>query len=621
MCGIVGYVGNRLAGPVILEGLRRVKYRGYDSAGIALLNNGEIPFCKQAGKIDDLERTLNQLSFFKKIPSTIGIGHTRWATHGAATDSNAHPHFSCDARIAVVHNGIVENHEALRAMLVERGHIFASETDTEVIAHLIEEIRKTLNGDPLEVVRTALAEIKGTYGLAVIFADYPQTLVFARHGSPLRLGFGKDEFWVASDAISFRAFTDQEHVLEEGQMGIIRPGITPEGYYLQDMNKIPVSPKIETIKWTLEQIEKGSYSHFMLKEIFEQPTSLRSAMAGRINENGLIKLGGPENYQECLKAANHHLLVAAGTSSYAAMVGEILLQEVAKVSAQAKNASELANQKFPCFPPETIGWVVSQSGETADVLGAMGKMKDMGLDVMAICNVVGSSVTREALTGVYIHAGPEIGVASTKAFTAQVLVLHLISLFLRQLRGVVEEKWLGQYLEDLRGLPEKVEMILGQADQIKTLAEKYSGYLNFLFLGRGINHPTANEGALKLKEISYRHAEGYAMGEMKHGPLALIDENFPTVVLVPENDDCYKKILSNINEIKARGGPIIAIANEGDKEIGKLVTDVIYIPATTYYLTPILMVIPLQLFAYYLAVKLGRNVDQPRNLAKAVTVE
>lgn len=623
MCGIIGYVGKNKAVPILLDGLIRVEYRGYDSAGIAVLDQiSGIVVCKQKGKIKKEDNGLELLMLnngFYQHPSTIGIAHTRWATHGVPDDINAHPHLSCRKHVAVVHNGIIHNFSKLKVVLEGRGHIFRSQTDTEILAHLIGEY---LDSDPLKAVHTALAEIEGTYGLAVIFSDYPNCIVFARNGSPLCLGLGKDEkgnpeYFVASDAASFRKFTDQQIILEDGQIGLV----TEDGYEIMDMDKVPVSPKTQTIEWELAQIEKEGFAHFMLKEIHEQPDSLARAIAGRIEEDGKIKLAGPLDHPEVLQNAKNHLIVAAGTSLNAGLVGEILFQEIAKIPAQAKNASELASQKFPCLPEKTLGWVISQSGETADVLEAMKAMKRIGMDVLAICNVVGSSITHNALTGVYIHAGPEIGVASTKAFTAQIVVLHLISLLLRQIREIENEPWMNKYMEDLKNIPEKVKMILSQADQIKELAEKYAYYENFLYLGRGINFPTAREGALKLKEISYIHAEGYEMGEMKHGPLALINEKFPTVCIVPKNDDNYGKIISNISEITTRSGPVIAIANEGDEEIKKHVNDVIYIPSTTYYLTPILFVIPLQLFAYYAAVKLKRNVDQPRNLAKSVTVE
>lgn len=621
MCGIIGYIGNKPAVQLLLDGLIRVEYRGYDSAGIAIIGESGIMVFKQKGKIKKEDNGLELLMLKNGLyqhPSTIGIAHTRWATHGEPSDENAHPHLSCRKHVAVVHNGIIENFSDLREILLKRNHQFRSETDTEILAHLIGEY---LDGDPLEAVRTALTEVKGTYGLAVLFRDYPKQIVFARKGSPLCLGLGDKEYFVASDPASFRKHTDKQIILEDGQIGLV----TKDGYDIMDMNKVAISPKIHTIEWELAQIEKEGFPHFMLKEIHEQPDSLARAIAGRIDEeeDNKIKLAGLLDHPEVLQNAKNHLIVAAGTSLNAGLVGEILFQEIAKVPAQAKNASELASQKFPCLPEKTLGWVISQSGETADVLEAMKTMKKIGMDVLAICNVVGSSITHNALTGVYIHAGPEIGVASTKAFTAQIMVLHLISLFLRQIesRKIEKEPWMNKYMDDLKNIPEKVKIILSQADQIKELAEKYYRYKNFLYLGRGINYPTAREGALKLKEISYIHAEGYEMGEMKHGPLALIGKKFPTVCIVPKNDDNYGKIISNISELTTRSGPVIALANEGDNEIAKHVSDVIYIPSTTYYLTPILFVIPLQLFAYYAAVKLKRNVDQPRNLAKSVTVE
>lgn len=615
MCGIIGYVGKKKAVPILLEGLKRVEYRGYDSAGIAVFGpEGEIKICKKEGKIVELERAMKRNRFLDN-ESTIGIGHTRWATHGEPTDINAHPHLSCRKHVAVVHNGIIENFSDLRNMLIEREHIFQSETDTEIFAHLIGEY---LDGDPLEAVRSALSEIKGTYGLAVIFRDYPDLIVFARKASPLCLGLARDGYFVASDPVSFRKHTNKKITLEDGEIGYIKR----DEYGIMNMKKVKIARKAEKIEWELEQIEKSGYDHFMFKEICEQPQSLQNTVGGRIKSDNKIKLGGLEDHDELLERIENVILVAAGTSYYAGMIGEILIQEISKIPAQARNASELANQKYPCFSKNTAIWAISQSGETADLLLAIRQTKKVGLPVFGLCNVVGSSVARETVAGVYIHAGPEIGVASTKAFTSQVLALHLISLYLRQLKGIKKQLWMNKYLVDLKNIRKKVGEILEAKNAIKKLAKKYCRYEHFLFLGRGINYPTAMEGALKLKEISYIHAEGYPAGEMKHGPIALVGKNFPSLFIVPKNDENYDKIISNIKEIKARkGSKVIAVANEGDKKIADLVDDVIYIPSTTYYLTPILFVIAFQLFAYYCAVELGRDVDQPRNLAKSVTVE
>ncbi len=615
MCGIVGYIGHRKVVPILLNGLQRVEYRGYDSAGIAIPDQSCILIRKSAGKIKDLRAILKQDGLTDRS-IFYGIAHTRWGTHGLPTDINAHPHIDSEGQVAIVHNGIIENFDDLRKILEKEGCQFSTETDTEVLAQLI---GKCLNGDPLEAVRSALQEVQGTYGLAAIFRDHPGIIIFARHGSPLCIGLGEDEWFVASDAQSFRQYTNQQIVVEEHQIGIL----SSKGYQIRDMNNVAVSPLIEKIEWTVEEAEKGHYDHFMLKEICEQPVSLTNSMRGRVTYGSIVTLGGLSESENVLKSVTQLTFMAAGTSLYAAMIGRILLQEISGLPAYCENASELANQENPCFPERSAFWAISQSGETADLLRAMERVKSFHYPVFGLCNVVGSSVARQTQKsgGVYIHAGPEIGVASTKAFTSQVLVLNLISMYLRELKGIRKEAWIAKYFKDLGNLTAMVQEVVDQRPVIQQLAKKYCQYKNFLFLGRGINYPVALEGALKLKEISYIHAEGYPTGEMKHGPLAMICEDFPTVVIVPRKDNFYKKIISNIQEIKVRKGPVIAIANEGDEEIASYVDDVIYIPSITYYLTPILFVVPLQLFAYYVAVELGHNVDQPRHLAKSVTVE
>ena len=623
MCGIVGYVGPNKAVPVLLNGLKRVEYRGYDSAGLALFEeDGCIKILKRVGKIKDLEALLEQSSVMQH-PATIGIGHTRWATHGdpdalddEGNPKNCHPHISCRGKVAIVHNGIITNYASLKEFLVGRDHVFTSDTDSEVLAHLISEYA---NGDPLEAVRTALERVEGTYGIAVMFQEHPDCIVFARNGSPVVVGYGHqlNEYMVASDTSSLIGVVDKQMHIEDGQIGMVS---RQSGFVVCDMDKVAISPKFEKITQKLEEIQLDGYPHFMLKEICNQPASLRNTIAGRL-DNQHVVLGGLEDHRELLNRIEAHFMVAAGTSLYAGMIGEILLQEVSKLYAQWKNASELANQRLPHFPDNSAVWAITQSGETADLLLAIKKAEEFGLSVFGIPNVVGSSVARRTKRGIYINAGPEQGVASTKAFTSQVMVLNLLALYLRRLRHVTHEPWIERYVSDIKRIPDQIQQIVDGRDKIREIARKYSHYRNFLYLGRGINYPVALEGALKLKEISYIHAEGYSSGEMKHGPIAMIDPQFPTVIIAPTRDDYYDKIISNIREITSRGGPVLALANEGDTEIAQYVNDVIYVPDTTYYLMPLLFVVPLQLLAYYIAVELGKNVDQPRNLAKSVTVE
>jgi glucosamine--fructose-6-phosphate aminotransferase (isomerizing) len=608
MCGIVGYVGKEKAVPLLVEGLKRLEYRGYDSAGIAVLEDEGLIFEKCAGKISALEALLKD----KKFKSTTGIAHTRWATHGEPTDLNAHPHLDCKGKIAVVHNGIIENYRSLRELLDRKGHKFTSDTDTEILAHLIEEY---YDGDLMEATQAALSQVEGTYGIAVLCKDSPRQIVAARHGSPLVIGTGKGENFVASDVAAILRHTNKVVYLEDREVALI----DPESFVISTVDKTEVTPQIEEISWTLDQIEKGGFPHFMLKEIFEQPTTLRNAIRGRLNyEEGTARLNGLNLQYEELHLINRIILSACGTAWHAALVGEYMIEDTALIPVEVEYASEF-RYRSPIINDGTVVFVISQSGETTDTQAALREAKRKGATVLGICNVVGSTIARETDGGVYIHAGPEIGVASTKAFTSQMMVLSLVSLLLARMRTMSLDRG-RKIIDAIRKIPDQAEQILkGDAD-IKAIAEKYYKKNNFLYLGRGFNFPVALEGALKLKEISYIHAEGYPAAEMKHGPIALIDENMP-VVVVALKDKVHDKVLSNIAEIKARKGKIIAVATEGDSEIADKVDHVIYIPHTQELLTPILSVIPLQLLAYHMAVKRGCNVDQPRNLAKSVTVE
>jgi len=608
MCGIVGYVGKEKAVPLLLEGLKRLEYRGYDSAGIAVLEEKGLIFEKCAGKISALEALLQE----KKFNSTTGIAHTRWATHGEPTDLNAHPHLDCKGKIAVVHNGIIENYRSLRELLDRKGHKFTSDTDTEILAHLIEEY---YDGDLMEATQAALSQVEGTYGIAVLCKDSPQQIVAARHGSPLVIGTGKGENFVASDVAAILRYTNKVVYLEDREVALV----DPENFHVSTVDKTEVTPQIEEISWTLDQIEKGGFPHFMLKEIFEQPTTLRNAIRGRLNyEEGTARLNGLNLQYEELHLIDRIILSACGTAWHAALVGEYMIEDAARIPVEVEYASEF-RYRSPIINEGTILFVISQSGETTDTQAALREAKRKGATALGICNVVGSTIARETDGGVYIHAGPEIGVASTKAFTSQMMVLSLVSLLLGRMRTMSLERG-RKIIDAMHKIPDQVEQILKKDADIKAIAEKYYKKNNFLYLGRGFNFPVALEGALKLKEISYIHAEGYPAAEMKHGPIALIDENMP-VVVVAMKDKVHDKVLSNIAEIKARKGKIIAVAAEGDDEIAEKVDHVIYIPHTLQLLTPILSVIPLQLLAYHVAVMRGCNVDQPRNLAKSVTVE
>lgn len=616
MCGIVAYIGQKEDVPkILLEGLKRLEYRGYDSAGLALVDGDKtyVAKVKREGKnsvIGDLAQKVSCSSG----RGTVGIAHTRWATHGEPNETNAHPHTDCDGEIFVVHNGIVENYLSLKHRLEKKGHVFRSETDTEILAHLIEEY---FEDDLEKAVRTALRDVEGTYGLAVISKRDPGKIVAARKGSPLGIGLGDNEFIVASDAAPIISHTKQVIYLDDGEMAVLKE----QNYQISSIQTNGRIRKEATeIEWDLKEAEKGGYPHFMLKEIFEQPNSIRDSMRGRlISEEGLSMLGGIRDYEDVLRKKKNIKIIACGTALYSGMVGEYMLEEQGGIETETEFASEFRYRSPVLDSKHSLVLAISQSGETADTLAAVREAKRKGVLALGIVNTVGSTIARETDAGIYNHAGPEIGVASTKAFTSQLTVLALLSLFLGRQRQLTESHG-RQIAEALQKIPGQVKEVLKQNENIKKIARKYAAAKNFLFLGRKYNFPIALEGALKLKEISYIHAEGYGAGEMKHGPLALIDENFPTMAIVP-NDSVRDKMLSNIKEIQARRGKVIVIATAGDREMAGLVDDVIYIPETIEMLSPILTVIPLQLFAYHVAVALGRDVDKPRNLAKSVTVE
>lgn len=606
MCGIIGYIGNKNAVSVGLDGLKRLEYRGYDSAGMTALDNkGRICCEKLAGRVANLEQKLQE----KNIDSNIAILHTRWATHGKPTNKNAHPHWDCKKEIFVVHNGIIENYKTLKERLEQEGHKFNSETDTEILSHLIERF---FRGNLEEAVRKALKLVQGTYGIAVISKNEPNKIVVARNSSPLLVGIGENEYIIASDASAVISYTKKVIYLNDGEIGVI----TPEEFRILTLDKQPVKKEVQELEWDVEEAEKGGFPHFMLKEIFEQPEAIENAIRGRlIKKEGLAKLGGLEDVEKKLRKIKKIIIIACGTSYYAGLVGEYMLEEYAGIPTEVEYASEFRYRK-PVLDKDTAVIAISQSGETADTLAAVREAKRKGALTLGIVNVVGSTIARETDAGVYNHAGPEIGVASTKAFVSQLSILALFTLFLgrqRQMSLVMGRR----IAEELSQIPVLAKKILAREDEIKKIAKKYCKSNNFLYIGRKYNYPIALEGALKLKEISYVHAEGYGAGEMKHGPIALIDENFPTVAIAP-SDSVYEKMISNIEEIKARSGPIIVIATQGNK---KIANDVIYIPKTLEMLTPILSVIPLQLLAYHVGVLRGCDVDKPRNLAKSVTVE
>ncbi|HET9135032.1 MAG TPA: glutamine--fructose-6-phosphate transaminase (isomerizing) [Candidatus Kapabacteria bacterium] len=624
MCGIVGYVGNRSARPIILAGLKRLEYRGYDSAGVATIetlssdgkshsvaDGDQVVIYKRKGKVTDLEEILKS----SISTATIGIGHTRWATHGAPNDVNAHPHTDQSGNIALLHNGIIENYTALKKTLLARGHTFKSETDTEVLAHLIGEFYS--NGTSItEAVRLALNEVVGAYGICVIAKDSPREIVCARKGSPIVIGIGDNENFIASDATAIVAHTRNVIYLSDGEMATI----TENSVKTRTIGDVEVTKAVEEITIKLEELEKGGYEHFMLKEIHEQSDTVHDAMRGRvIADEGTTILGGLRNHWDRLRNARRIIISACGTSYHAGVIGKYMIEQLAQIPVDIEYASEF-RYRNPVVNKDDIMIVVSQSGETADTLAAMKEGKRKGATVLGLVNVVGSTIARESDGGVYIHAGPEIGVASTKAFTSQVTVFALLSIMLGRMKSlsVVDGK---EYIRALTELPTQIEALLTSCEtQVKTIVSEFSNAAHFLYLGRGYNYPVALEGALKLKEISYIHAEGYPAAEMKHGPIALIDENMPVVVVAPK-DDVYEKVVSNIQEVRARSGRIIAIASDGDKDITELADYVIYIPNTLPMLVPILSVIPLQLLSYYMATARGANVDQPRNLAKSVTVE
>jgi glucosamine--fructose-6-phosphate aminotransferase (isomerizing) len=608
MCGIVGYIGPRIASPLLLEGLKRLEYRGYDSAGVAILNGKGVETRKAAGKISELEGVFSD----KPILGTLGIAHTRWATHGAPTWTNAHPHVSCDSQIAVVHNGIIENAAALRQALEDLGHQFRSETDTEVLAHLVEEFFK---GNLEEAVIAALQKVEGTYGIAVIANNDPDKIVAARRGSPLLVGLGDGEYFIASDVSAILAHTRQVVYLDDGDLAVLER----DQYRILDLNADTLTKAISSIDWDLDMIERGGFPHFMLKEIFEQPQTIENTMRGRLLlEEGTARLGGLNLTSEQLLEFDNIVITACGTSWHSALIGEHLIEELARIPVEVEYASEF-RYRNPIITDRTLCIVISQSGETADTLAAMREAQRRGARALGIVNVVGSTIARESDGGIYIHAGPEIGVASTKAFTSQVVALALFTLKLARLRGLLAPRG-RQIVEALQALPAQIQTILDRASEIEALAEEFKDAGNFLYLGRGVNFAAALEGALKLKEISYIHAEGYPAAEMKHGPIALIDENMPVVFIAP-HDSVFDKIVSNIHEVKARGGCVIAITSREEPALNGKIDFEFRIPETIDMFTPVLASIPLQLLAYFIAVKRGANVDQPRNLAKSVTVE
>lgn len=612
MCGIVGYIGPKEAYPILMKGLQRLEYRGYDSAGVALVNGG-IKIYKKAGKVS----ALGEYCTGKDTSGTSGIGHTRWATHGEPNDLNAHPHFSGTEKLAIIHNGIIENYAPLKEELVQRGHHFKSETDTEILVHLIEDIQMNEGLDLPEAVRVALNEVVGAYAIVIVSKEDPDLLIAARKGSPLVIGIGNKEFFLASDATPIVEHTKNVVYLNDEEIAVLhRNG---ELSIKTIGNKVK-TPYIQELELKLEMLEKSGYDHFMLKEIYEQPNSIRDSLRGRLNTyTGKIKLGGFSEYEEKLVKADGLTLVGCGTSWHAAIVAEYLFEDLARIPVEVEYASEF-RYRNPIVNPEDIVIAISQSGETADTLAAMQLAKSKGATVFGICNVVGSSIAREAHAGSYTHAGPEIGVASTKAFTAQVTVLSMLALQTARKKGTITQSRYHQLINELDSIPGKVKEVLKTNDQIKYIADFFKDTRNFLYLGRGYNFPVGLEGALKLKEISYIHAEGYPAAEMKHGPIALIDDEMPVVVLATKGGP-YDKVLSNIQEVKARKGRIIAIVTQGDKIIRDLAEFVIEIPETEEPLTPLLSVVPLQLLAYHIAVLRGCNVDQPRNLAKSVTVE
>ncbi|MEM9417228.1 MAG: glutamine--fructose-6-phosphate transaminase (isomerizing) [Bacteroidota bacterium] len=611
MCGIIAYVGHQESCPILLKGLKRLEYRGYDSAGVALLD-GNLKVYKKAGKVSELE------NFITNHPSKsqIGIGHTRWATHGAPNDTNAHPQVAASGKLAVVHNGIIENYSAIKQDLLNKGYVFTSDTDTEVLAHFIEDIQQQNQCTLEEAVRLALAKIVGAYALVILSEDLPNTLIAARKGSPLVVGIGQDEFLIASDATPIVEYTDQVVYLNDHEIAVIQDN----QLLMKNLEDVPLTPAIQKLEMTLTTIEKGGFEHFMLKEIFEQPKAISDCLRGRLDlAHQKLVLGGISEHIDRLAQAQRITIVACGTSWCAGLVAEYFLEEFCRIPVEVEYASEF-RYRNPVIGPGDIVLAISQSGETADTLAAIELAKAQGATVLGICNVVGSSIARTVHAGMYTHAGPEIGVASTKAFTTQLTVLMMLALELAQQRGTLSTSVFQTLLKDLAAIPEAIETVLQQSEHIEQIAQAFQDSLNFLYLGRGYNFPVALEGALKLKELSYIHAEGYPAAEMKHGPIALIDEAMPVVFIAPQ-DRSYDKIISNIEEVKARGGRVIVIVTQGDQRAAQLADHVIEVPTTREALMPMVAVIPLQLLSYHIAVMRGCNVDQPRNLAKSVTVE
>jgi len=608
MCGIVGYVGRREAEPILLEGLRRLEYRGYDSAGLATLTGAKIHLRKRAGRVAELAYLLRE----QPAPGCVGISHTRWATHGPASDANAHPHLAGDGLIAVVHNGVIENYAALKSQLQDEGVIFDSDTDTEVIAHLIV---RHLKDDLIEAVRKALATLKGTYGLAVLSPSNPDMIIGARLGSPLVLGIGPGEHFLASDPAALLGYAEKVVYLQDQQMCVL----TADDWHILDADRLRVDARSQEIDADPRDADKGDFEHYMLKEIYEQPEALENALRGRLSDSDAsAHFGGLNLDSQQLRQAERLILTACGTSYHAALVGEYLFEEFARIPVEVEYASEF-RYRNPPIDRNTIVLAITQSGETADTLAAVRESKRKGHPTLALCNVVGSSIAREADGGVYLHAGPEIGVASTKAFTTQVAVLTMLALYLGRMRHLSSIQG-GRMVEELRAMPDLIRRALGCHDAVRQIAERYFTVNNFLYLGRQYLYPVALEGALKLKEISYIHAEGYPAAEMKHGPIALVDADTPSVFLIPRGA-VFDKVMSNLEEIKARGGPVIAVACEGDEEVAARADEVLYVPEVPDYLQPLVAAVPLQLLAYHIALLRGCDVDKPRNLAKSVTVE
>lgn len=611
MCGIVGYIGFRDAYPVIIKGLHRLEYRGYDSAGVALLD-ADLKVYKKAGKVSDLE------NFVKDIQprGTIGMGHTRWATHGAPSDRNSHPHSSGNRKLTIIHNGIIENYATIKEALLAKGHVFLSDTDTEVLIHLIEDIQNETHLDLGEAVRLALNRVVGAYAIVIMSEDEPDQLIAARKGSPMVIGVGKGEYFIASDATPIVEYTKNVIYLKDNEIAYIKR----EDLLIKTIDNTVQVPYIQKLELQLEMLEKGGYDHFMLKEIYEQPRSIRDCLRGRIYpDQGIFQVGGLKEYADKLKNVDRIIIVACGTSWHAGLVGEYLIEEFARIPVEVEYASEF-RYRNPIINEKDVVIAISQSGETADTMAAIELAKEKGATILGVCNVVGASIPRITHAGIYTHAGPEIGVASTKAFTAQVTVLTVMAFYLAQLRGTITQSKLIEYLTELNEIPELVEKTLKTNEHVREISEKFKDSSNCLFLGRGSSFPVALEGALKLKEISYIHAEGYPAAEMKHGPIALIDEEMP-VVFIATKHSSYEKVISNIQEVKARGGKVIAIVSEGDVTVKDMAEYVIEIPQTAEAFVPLVATIPLQLLSYHIAVMRGCNVDQPRNLAKSVTVE